>query len=52
MIALFGGKEFPDGKPMIDELDGIMNFQKMFLEGMSDIRSKNMFTFPVEKLAA
>lgn len=51
LIALFGGKEFPDGKPMIDELDGIMDFQKMFLEGMSDIRSKNMFTFPVSSIS-
>ena len=23
LVALFGGKEFPDGKPMIDELDGM-----------------------------
>ena len=50
--ALFGGAEFPDGAFMIDELDGIMDFQKMYMEVMSDIRSKNMFTFPVEELAA
>nr|DAZ28856.1 MAG TPA: anaerobic ribonucleoside triphosphate reductase [Caudoviricetes sp.] len=51
LIALFGGKEFPDGKPMIDELDGIMEFQKMFLVEMSDIRAKNMFTFPVSSIS-
>ncbi len=51
LVALFGGKEFPDGKPMIDELDGIMEFQKMFLVEMSDIRAKNMFTFPVSSIS-
>lgn len=49
--ALFGGAEFPDGTFMIDELDGIMEFQKTFLEVMSDIRSKNMFTFPVSSIS-
>lgn len=49
--ALFGGSEFPDGTFMIDELDGIMEFQKIFLEVMSDIRSKNMFTFPVSSIS-
>ena len=49
--ALFGGSEFPDGEFMIDELDGIMDFQKLFLEVMSDIRSKNMFTFPVSSIS-
>ena len=51
LVALFGGKEFPDGKPMIDELDGIMEFQKMFLVEMSNIRAKNMFTFPVSSIS-
>lgn len=49
--ALFGGSIFPDGKFMIDELEGIMDFQKLFLEEMSDIRSKNMFTFPVNSIS-
>lgn len=49
--ALFGGAEFPDGAFMIDELDGIMDFQKMYMEVMSDIRSKNMFTFPVSTIS-
>lgn len=49
--ALFGGAEFPDGTFMIDELDGIMDFQKMYMEVMSDIRSKNMFTFPVSTIS-
>lgn len=45
--ALFGGAEFPDGTFMIDELDGIKAFQKTFMDVVSDIRSHNMFTFPV-----
>lgn len=49
--ALFGGAEFPDGAFMIDELDGIMDFQKIYMEVMSDIRSKNMFTFPVSTIS-
>lgn len=49
--ALFGGSEFPDGAFMIDEIEGIMTFQKMFLETMSKIRSKNMMTFPVNSIS-
>lgn len=45
--ALFGGAEFPDGSFMMDDFDGIMQFQKWFMEEMSAIRSDNMFTFPV-----
>jgi ribonucleoside-triphosphate reductase len=45
--ALFGGAEFPDGSFMIDELEGIKEFQKTFMDVVSDIRSHNMFTFPV-----
>ena len=49
--ALFGGSEFPDGSFMIDEIDGIMEFQKVFLETMAKIRSKNMMTFPVNSIS-
>lgn len=49
--ALFGGAVFPDGKYMVDELEGIMQFQKLFLETMSEIRSKNMMTFPVNSIS-
>ena len=45
--ALFGGAEFPDGSFMVDYLDEIRDFQKLFMEVVSDIRSHNMFTFPV-----
>lgn len=49
--ALFGGATFPDGAFMIDEIEGIMNFQKMFLEEMSEIRASNMMTFPVNTIS-
>ena len=45
--ALFGGVEFPDGTYAIDYLDELIEHQKIFMEVISDIRSKNMFTFPV-----
>lgn len=45
--ALFGGAQFPDGSFMIDSLSEIKEFQKVFLEVVADIRSHNMFTFPV-----
>lgn len=50
--ALFGGSEFPDGTYMVDYLDEIKEFQKLFMEVVSDIRSHNMFTFPVKLIAA
>jgi ribonucleoside-triphosphate reductase len=49
--ALFGGAEFPDGTFMIDYLDEIKEFQKLFMEEEAKIRNKNMFTFPVYSLS-
>ena len=49
--ALFGGSEFPDGTFMIDYEEEIIQFQKWYMEVMSDIRSKNMFTFPVNSMS-
>lgn len=45
--SLFGGVEYPDGTFVIDQIDGIMEHQKIFMEVVSEIRSVNMFTFPV-----
>ena len=36
---------------MIDEIEGIMEFQKIYMEEMSAIRSKNMMTFPVSSIS-
>lgn len=45
--AIFGGKTFPDGSFMIDEIDGIIEYEKAFMDVVSEIRNKNMMTFPV-----
>lgn len=49
--ALFGGAEFPDGTFMIDYEEDIINFQKWYMEVMSEIRSQCMFTFPVSTIS-
>jgi len=45
--SLFGGTEFPDGTFAIDQIEELIKCQKVFMEVVSDIRSENMFTFPV-----
>ena len=49
--ALFGGSEFPDGTFMIDYEEEIIEFQKWYMKVMSNIRSENMFTFPVSTIS-
>ena len=49
--ALFGAAEFPNGELMIDYEEEIIEFQKWYMEVMSDIRSTNMFTFPVSTIS-
>ena len=49
--SLFGGAEFPDGSFMIDYEDEIIEFQKWYMEVMSEIRSECMFTFPVNTIS-
>lgn len=50
LVALFGGSEFPNGEPMIDYIDDIVEFQQWYMESMSETRSDNMFTFPVSTI--
>lgn len=45
--ALFGGLEFPDGTFAIDCVEEIVDFEKDFMRVVSEIRSEQMFTFPV-----
>ena len=45
--SLFGGVEFPDGTFAIDHIEDLIEFQKMFMEVVSEIREVNMFTYPV-----
>ena len=44
---LFGGLEFPDGSFAIDQIEELIDLQKVFMEVVSDTRAVNMFTFPV-----
>ena len=45
--SLFGGVIFPDGTMAIDYIEEIIEHQKAFMDVVSEIRSENMFTFPV-----
>ena len=45
--SLFGGLEFPDGTFAIDEIEQLIECQKVFCEVVAEIRSDSMFTFPV-----
>jgi ribonucleoside-triphosphate reductase len=45
--SLFGGLEYPDGTLFIDCVEEFIKHQKIFMEVVSQIRSENMFTFPV-----
>lgn len=45
--ALFGYKTFPNGEFMIDYIDEFMEYQKAFMNVVSNIREQNMMTFPV-----
>lgn len=50
--ALFGGSVFPDGSYMIDfEEEIVTQFQPLFLKVMSECRSRNMMTFPVNSIS-
>ena len=45
--SLFGGVQFPDGSFAIDQIDDMLECQKVFMEVVSEIRESNMFTYPV-----
>ena len=47
LVELFGGKEYPDGTFVIDYIDEILDYQKHFMKVVSEVREKNMMTFPV-----
>ena len=50
--ALFGGGIFPNGEFMLDHKEGILRFEKWFLEEMAAIKDRGrMFTFPVNSIS-
>lgn len=44
---LFGGTQFPDGTFAIDFIEELIDCQKVFMDVVSQIRSRQMFTYPV-----
>lgn len=47
LIGLFGGNEYPDGDPIMNHIEGIIQFQKWFMEVVHEARKEHTFTFPV-----
>ena len=47
LIELFGGRTYPDGTYIIDYIDDIIEYQKVFMEVVSQVRHEMMVTFPV-----
>lgn len=45
--SLFGGYVFPNGECAIDHIEDILEFQKIFMDVVSETREENMFTYPV-----
>ncbi len=45
--SLFGGTVFPDGTMAIDHIEDLIEFQKVFMDVVSETRETNMFTYPV-----
>ena len=47
LMGLFGGRQYPDGSFVIDYVEELIEYQKAFMEIVSNIRSETMMTFPV-----
>lgn len=52
LTEIFGGRQYPDGTYVIDYIEEIIQFQKDFMQVVSEIRQRDMFTFPVNVIAA
>lgn len=44
---MFGGFVYPDGKMFVDYVEEFIEFQKSFMNKLSEMRKDNVFTFPV-----
>lgn len=47
LVGIFGGMDFPDGEPIMDHIENIIQFQKWFMEELHATRKEHTFTFPV-----
>ncbi len=50
--SLFGGIVFPDGEMAIDHIEDLIEAQKEFMRVVDETRSIQMFTYPVNYIAA
>lgn len=44
---MFGGLIYPDGKLFVDYIEEFIDFQKAFLNKLSEMRETNLYTYPV-----
>lgn len=44
---MFGGFVYPDGKMFVDYIDDFIEFEKAFMNKLSQMREENLFTYPV-----
>lgn len=47
LTEIFGGRLFPNGEPIINHIEELIQYQKDFMKVCSEIRMQNMMTFPV-----
>jgi len=47
LAEIFGGRLFPDGTPIIEHIEELIEYQKSFMKIVSKVRKENMMTFPV-----
>lgn len=47
LTGLFGGREYPDGSLVIDNIEELIEYQKAFMKVVSKTRETTMMTFPV-----
>lgn len=52
LIEMFGGRQYPSGEFVIDYIDEIIEFEKAFMDVVTETRKTMMMTFPVKKIAA
>ena len=46
-MEMFGGFIYPDGKMFVDYIDEFIEFEKRFMEKLSEMREYNVYTYPV-----
>lgn len=47
IVKFFQDEKYPDGSDILSHLDGLLNFQKDFLDYLGRLRKERWYTFPV-----